>query len=123
MNRVRNCHGCIQIIDTIERLDRYLIIMERPKNCRDLWEYIEMKGALNNDLAQFMFAQLIATVIQMKTKYGVLHRDLKDENILVDLDTHLIKLIDFGAGTYYTNKLLYDFEVFTSSSSSSSFFY
>lgn len=109
MHKVINCKGCIKIIDYIERHDRYLIIMERPNNCIDLWDFINKRGPLNQQLARIFFKKIVSTVIDMKYN-GVLHRDIKDENILVDLNTFELKLIDFGAGCHYTESKLNDFQ-------------
>jgi serine/threonine protein kinase len=106
MHRVRDCSGCIKILDFIEKSDRYMIVMERPKRCIDLWDYINNNGPLDQPLAKLFFAQIVQTVLEMKLK-GVLHCDIKDENILVDLNTYELKLIDFGAGTHYTDATLH----------------
>ncbi|RNA22339.1 serine threonine- kinase pim-1-like [Brachionus plicatilis] len=109
MLKVVECDGCIKIIDFIERHDRYLIVMERPANCMDLWDFIDNRGPISQQMARVFFKKIVTTVMEMKQK-GVLHRDIKDENILVDLNTFELKLIDFGAGTHYTNDELNDFQ-------------
>ncbi len=109
MYQVLECNGCIKILDYIERQDHFLIFMERPHNTVDLWDYIDKNGPLSENLAKLFFTQIVNTVLDMKRR-GVLHRDIKDENILVDLNTLELKLIDFGAGTFYTNEDLIDFQ-------------
>lgn len=109
MYRVSECPGCIKILDYIERHDRYMIVMERPEKVIDLWDFINNRGPLNEQLAKVFLKKIIMTVLEMKAN-GVIHRDIKDENILVDLNTLELKLIDFGAGTHYTNEYLTDFQ-------------
>ncbi|NXU93306.1 PIM1 kinase, partial [Xiphorhynchus elegans] len=53
---------------------------------------------LPEGMAWGLFCQVLKAV-QHCTHCGVLHRDIKQQNILLDLDTGLAKLIDFGCGT------------------------
>lgn len=56
-------------------------------------------------LSQILMAQLVEAAIEMHQK-GVLHRDLKMANILVDVSSSAprIRIIDFGCGAYLWEK-------------------
>lgn len=89
----------IKMVDYFEDRDSCYIVMERPEKYIDLFDYISGKRVVSARSARFLFRQVVEAV-QYCMSMGVLHRDEKDENILIDLKTSQIKLIDFGSGTF-----------------------
>merc|ERR1711936_1447123 len=108
MQQVKDVPGVIRIVDFFEMPESFLIVMEKF-HCQDLFDYISERGALSEAKARLMFSQLLDTVLMCHNN-GVLHRDIRDENILIDVKTEQIKLIDFGSGTYLHDGLYNDFE-------------
>ena len=68
----------------------------------DLFEFIEKTNGVVEPLGAYIFKQLAEAVEYLHT-HGILHRDIKDENVVLD-DRFHAKLIDFGSAAYLTGK-------------------
>jgi serine/threonine protein kinase len=60
-----------------------------------LKEYLKEVGPQSSEDALYIFHQIVDAVNSMR-KAGVMHRDIKSENILINPSSLQIKLIDFG---------------------------
>ncbi|KAH6654126.1 hypothetical protein BKA67DRAFT_592401 [Truncatella angustata] len=65
----------------------------------DLFDYIELRANMEEDECRSIFVQVATAVHHLHTKAKVVHRDIKDENIILDGEGN-IKLIDFGSAAY-----------------------
>ena len=92
--------GVVSLLDSYEKRDAFILVMERPSPCQDLFDYITERGVLAETEACQFFRQTVDILIAVHSA-GVIHRDVKDENILVELDTGRLKSIDYGSMTYY----------------------
>ena len=80
------------------------IIMEYCEK-GELFDHIIEEISLSNDEAAYYFYQLINGLEYIHHK-GIVHRDLKLENLLLSKN-NILKIIDFGLSNYYDkNKLL-----------------
>jgi len=105
MEKVSDIPGVIKLLDYFDMGDSFYIVMERF-NSKDLFDYISEQGPLPENVARDLFKQLVDTVSDCHHR-GVVHRDIKDENILIDLKTKKIKLIDFGSGNFQDEEKIY----------------
>ena len=68
----------------------------------DLFDYIEVRSSMDEAECRSIFLQVVAALHHLHTKALIVHRDLKDENIILDGEAS-VKLIDFGSAAYIKN--------------------
>ena len=93
-------NSIVKILETIETQNYILIIMENVSG-GDLLTYVKKRTKLNEKTSKFIYKQLITSLQYIHSK-KIIHRDIKLDNILIDLNNN-IKLCDFGVGKIYNN--------------------
>lgn len=83
----------VQLIDMVET-DRYIGIILEYASGGELFDFILNHRYLKDQSARRLFAQLVSGVGYLHKK-GIVHRDLKLENLLLDRNRNII-ITDFG---------------------------
>ncbi|XP_032865544.2 NUAK family SNF1-like kinase 2 [Tyto alba] len=94
----------IAVHEVFENSSKIVIVMEYASK-GDLYDYISERQRLTEQEARHFFRQVVSAVYYCH-KNGIVHRDLKLENILLDTNGN-IKIADFGlSNVYQQDKLL-----------------
>jgi serine/threonine protein kinase len=98
------CDGIVEIFEINETKDSVYIIEELIKN-GNLKDYLLLNRLTEKE--KVIIIKQLATTIQFLHKNGIVHRDLKLENVLIDTtQTNGVwsiqtKVIDFGLSTFF----------------------
>jgi protein-serine/threonine kinase len=68
----------------------------------DLFDYIELRVNMEEKECRKIFVQVAEAIHHLHIVAKVVHRDIKDENVILDGEGN-IKLIDFGSAAYIKN--------------------
>jgi protein-serine/threonine kinase len=65
----------------------------------DLFDYIELRVTMDEDECRKIFNQVAEALRHLHLSAKVVHRDIKDENVILDGEGK-VKLVDFGSAAY-----------------------
>ncbi len=88
----------IRLYQVMETESMIYIVTEYASN-GEIFDYLVNNGRMSEQEACRVFAQILAAVRYCHSR-GVVHRDLKAENLLLDSENN-IKLADFGFSNYF----------------------
>ncbi|KAI5629505.1 serine/threonine-protein kinase pim-2-like [Silurus asotus] len=90
------CPYVIELLEWFETDTSFILILERPEPCVTLFDYCRsLQNQVPDAQAQSIMQQLVKALRHCHDR-GVFHRDIKLDNILSNIQTMEVKLIDFG---------------------------
>jgi len=90
----------VQLYETFEDQSTIYLIMELVKGS-DLFEISEILVTLRPSSVLALITPLLSTLSHLHSR-GIVHHDIKPENILVDYSHNTLKLLDFGSAKVFS---------------------
>ena len=62
LNNVQSVEGVVKLLDYFVKSNSFIIVMERPDNCKDMFDYITEKGTVEESVARGFFKHIITFI-------------------------------------------------------------
>jgi len=92
----------IRLIEAFQKKSTLHLVFEYLPQC--LWEVLQANPGGVAATSVWTFTRHLARALQHCHDANVIHRDVKPENLLVDLDATMLKLCDFGSARKLSSK-------------------
>uniref|UniRef100_A0A8C5C453 Serine/threonine-protein kinase n=1 Tax=Gadus morhua TaxID=8049 RepID=A0A8C5C453_GADMO len=111
LGRYKGPGAVVLLLDWFQLDQELLLVQERPDASVDLRAYMRSKGSTLQEQEAKMILHQVVEGIQGLHSRGVLHRDIKPDNLLVETgsDTPRVRIIDLGCGCLHNNEVYSEF--------------
>jgi tRNA A-37 threonylcarbamoyl transferase component Bud32 len=93
----------VQLYETLEDANTIYLIMELIKGS-DLFDISDFLGTLRPASVAALLTPLLSALCYMHSR-GIVHHDIKPENIIVDYNLNTLKLTDFGSAKFCSKNI------------------
>lgn len=103
LQQLQNQDHVVQLLDVAQSADHKHPFVVLEYFDTDMDRMLRKKGPFSVDVFQKLLRQLLLA-LRAVHRLGLVHRDVKPANLLLDQDGHILKLADFGHARLVINK-------------------
>lgn len=104
MKHIRSHKNIVKLYQVMQS-DRHVMLVTEYCSGGEIFDQLVNNGRMPENKARAYFIQILDAVEYLHTN-GIVHRDLKAENLLLSADYKVVKLADFGFSNYFTSSNL-----------------
>lgn len=94
-------HENILRLYQVMQTDKHLMLVTEFCAGGEIFDHLVAHGRMTEPVARGYFRQIV-NAIEFLHVAGIVHRDLKAENLLLTKDLKIVKIADFGFSNYFT---------------------